>query len=124
MAVYYSDEGARLLFKFGSGTHGLNKELGRHSDREGRVKCTLCGAECESVVHVLWECSSYSNCRDNFQEALKQLLGARLRRFAAFSEGGHRSRMGSAETYYYGDDSHPSAPVLGWRSVSRCWSWG
>ena len=34
-------------------------------------------AECESVVHVLWECSSYSTCRDNFQEALKQLLGAR-----------------------------------------------
>ena len=62
-----------------SGTHGLNEELGRHSDRDGRVECTLnlCGAECESVVHVLWECSSYSTCRDNFQEALKQLLGAR-----------------------------------------------
>ena len=28
-------------------------------------------------VHVLWECSSYSICRDNFQEALKILLGAR-----------------------------------------------
>ena len=26
---------------------------------------------------MLWECSSYSTCRDNFQEALKQLLGAR-----------------------------------------------
>ena len=36
----------------------LNEELGRHSDRDGRVECTLCGAECESVVHVLWECSS------------------------------------------------------------------
>ena len=34
----------------------------------------LCVAECESVVHVLWECSSYSTCRDNFQEALKQFL--------------------------------------------------
>ena len=31
------------------------------------ILCTLCGAECESVVHVLWECSSYSTCRDNFQ---------------------------------------------------------
>ena len=30
-----SDEGARLLFKFRSGTHGLNEELGRHSDRDG-----------------------------------------------------------------------------------------
>ena len=67
----HSDEGARLLFKFRSGTHGLNEELGRHSDRDGRVECTLCGAECESVVHVLWECSTYSTCRDNFQEALK-----------------------------------------------------
>ena len=27
----------------------------------------LCGAECESVVYVLWECSTYSTCRDNFQ---------------------------------------------------------
>ena len=44
-----SDEGARLLFKFRSGKHGLNEELGRHSDRDGRVECTLCGAECESV---------------------------------------------------------------------------
>ena len=61
----HSDEGARLLFKFRSGTHGLNEELGRHSDR---VECTLCGAECESVVHVLWECSSYSTCRISFRK--------------------------------------------------------
>ena len=80
-----SDEGARLLFKFRSGTHGLNEELGRHSDRDGRVECTLCGAECESVVHVLWECSSYNACRDNFQEALKQLLGARYAEFETLS---------------------------------------
>ena len=67
------------MFKFRSGTHDLREELGRHSDRDGdgKVECTLCGAECESVVHVLWECSSYSSCRDNFQEAHKQLLGAR-----------------------------------------------
>ena len=52
-----------------------------HSDRDGRVECMLCGAECESVVHVLWECSSYSTCKDNFQEALKQLLGARYAEF-------------------------------------------
>ena len=80
-----SDDGARLLFKFRSGTHGLNEELGRPSDRDGRVECTLCGAECNSVVHVLWECSSYSACRDNFQEALKQLLGARYVEFETLS---------------------------------------
>ena len=56
-----------------SGTHGLNEELGRHNDRDGRVECTLCGAECESVVHVLWECSTYSTCRNNFQVALKTI---------------------------------------------------
>ena len=35
-----------------SGTHGLNEELGRHRGREGKSECVLCGAECESVVHV------------------------------------------------------------------------
>ena len=63
------------MFKFSSGTHGLNEELGRHSDRDGRVECTLCGAECKSVVHVFVG-STYSTCRDNFQEAPKQLVGA------------------------------------------------
>ena len=42
----------------------------------------LCG---ESVVYVLWECSSYSTCRDNFQEALKQLLGASYAEFETVS---------------------------------------
>ena len=45
------DAGTRLLFNFRSGTHGLNDELGRH--REGKSECVMCGAECESVVHVL-----------------------------------------------------------------------
>ena len=68
------------------------RELGRHSDRDGRVECTLCGAESESVVHVLWECSSYSTCRDNFQEALKQLLGARYAEFETLSIPGSHLR--------------------------------
>ena len=37
------DEGARLLFKFSSGTHGLNEVFGSHNDRDGRVEYTLCG---------------------------------------------------------------------------------
>ena len=64
----------RLLFKFRSGTHGLNEELGRHRDREGKF---LCGAECESVVHVLWECSAYSSSRASFLLKLEELLGDR-----------------------------------------------
>ena len=80
------------MFKFRSGT-----QLGRHSDRDGRVECTLCGAECESVVYVLWECSSYSTCRDNFQEELLlQLLGARYAEFETLS---------AVESYVLGSES-------------------
>ena len=32
----------------------------------------LCGAECESVVDVLWECSAYSNVRVIFVEKLRE----------------------------------------------------
>ena len=49
------DAGSRLLFKFRSGTHGLNEELGRHRGREGKTECSLCGDECENVSHVLWD---------------------------------------------------------------------
>ena len=41
------DIGSRLLFKFRSGTHGLNEELGRHRGRQGKTECSLCGNECE-----------------------------------------------------------------------------
>ena len=49
--------GRRLLFKFWSGKHGLNEELGRHRGREVKIECSLCVNECENVSHVLWECS-------------------------------------------------------------------
>ena len=65
-----SDAGTRLLFKFRSGTHGLNEGLGRHRGREGKSECTLCGAECESVVHVFWECTAYSSSTASFTEKL------------------------------------------------------
>ena len=35
----------------------------------------MCGAECESVVHVLWECAAYSSSRASFTEKLQELLG-------------------------------------------------
>ena len=47
------DAGTRLLFKFRSGMHGLNEELGRHRGRDGRKECLLCDAECESVSHCV-----------------------------------------------------------------------
>ena len=72
-----SDAGRRLLFKFRSGTHGLNEELGRHRGRERKVECTLCGAECESVVHVSLECSAYGS----FRLMLQELIGVNYSNF-------------------------------------------
>ena len=80
-----SDAGTRLLFKFRSGMHGLNEELGRQRGREGKLECTLRGAECESVVHVLWECSAYSSSRANFLLKLEELLGDRYADFEALN---------------------------------------
>ena len=47
------------MFKFRSGTNGLNEELGRHGGKNDDRQCKLSGDECESVVHVLWECPAY-----------------------------------------------------------------
>ena len=69
-----ADAGSRLLFKFRSGTHGLNED--RHRGREGNKECVLCGNECEIVSHVLWECSAYySNSRADFFLKLQEKLG-------------------------------------------------
>ena len=56
-----SDAASRLMFKFRSGTHGLNEELGRHRGSEGKKECLLCDNECGSVNRVLWECPAYSS---------------------------------------------------------------
>ena len=80
-----SDAGTRLLFKFRSGTHGLNEELGRHRGREGKKECVLCGDECESVSHTLWDCSAYTSIRAQFLQKLKAILGGSYARFEAMS---------------------------------------
>ena len=80
-----SDAGTRLLFKFRSGTHGLNEELGRHRGREGKKECVLCGDECESVSHTLWDCSAYTSIRVQFLVKLKASLGGSYARFETMS---------------------------------------
>ena len=40
-----------------------------------KVECSFCGAECESVDHVLWECPAYSSCREGFRAKFKELIG-------------------------------------------------
>ena len=62
------------MFKFRSGTNALNEELGRHRGRNGDRQCKLCGDECESVVHVLWECPVYDSIRNTFMGELDKLL--------------------------------------------------
>ena len=69
------------MFKFTSGTHGLNEELGRHRRREGRKECLLCDDECESVSHVLWDCPVYNTLRNDFLCKLQELLGNRFEHF-------------------------------------------
>ena len=73
--------GTRLLFKLCSGTHGLNEELGRHRGREGKCMCNLCGEDCESVGHFLWNCLIYSERRALFLEHLKKNLEKEFKHF-------------------------------------------
>ena len=65
------------MFKFRSGTNGLNEELGRHRGKNGDRQCKLCGDECEIVIHVLWECPVhvYDSIRNTFMGELDKLLG-------------------------------------------------
>ena len=53
------DPGTRWMFQLRLGTTVLNEELGRHRGKNGDRQTRLCGEECESVVHVLWECPAY-----------------------------------------------------------------
>ena len=68
------DMGSKLLFRFRSGTHGLNEELGRHITRNVSKACVFCNCDCKSVEHVLWECPAYSNNRSVFINSLSKIL--------------------------------------------------
>ena len=54
-----SDAGTTLLFKFRSGTHGLNEELGRLRGREGY---TLCGAHCKKLKACFHPTMGHLSC--------------------------------------------------------------
>ena len=68
------DMGSKLLFRFRSGPHGLNEELGRHITRNISKACVFCNCDCESVEHVLWECPAYSNNRSVFINSVSKIL--------------------------------------------------
>ena len=69
------DAATRLLFKLRSGTNGLMHELGRHRGRDNDQSCKICGSECESVEHFIWECTLYDKQRRDFLQSLKGILG-------------------------------------------------
>ena len=91
-----ADAGSRL---FRSGTNGINEELGRHRGREGNEECELCGNECESVSHVLWECSAYSNSRADFLLKLQEKRGNGFECFDALDSLGKSSFILGSELW-------------------------
>ena len=45
--------------------------------------CVLCGDECKSVVHVLWECPAYKDSKEEFMINLRSTLGEAFKDFEA-----------------------------------------
>ena len=79
--------GSKLLFRFRSGTHGLNGELGRHITRNISKSCSVfCNCDCESVEHVLWEYPAYSNNRSGFINNLSKILCSNFHLMSAFEK--------------------------------------
>ena len=81
--------GSKLLFRFRSGTHGLNEELGRHITTSLEIlvniskACVFCNCDCESVEHVLWECPAY---RSVFINSLSKILCSDFHLMSAFEK--------------------------------------
>ena len=80
------DMDSKLLFRFRSGTHGLNEELGRHITRNVSKACVFCNCDCESVEHVLWECPAYSNNRSAFINSPSKILCSDFHLMSAFEK--------------------------------------
>ena len=69
------------MFKFRLDTNGLKEELGRHWGKNDDRQCKLCGEECESIVHVLWEYPVYDVIiYFHGRISLKQSVGCEFRR--------------------------------------------
>ena len=62
------------MYRFRSGTHGLNEEFGKHRGREGKTECSLCEDKCEKVSHVLCKCTAYSSTRASFMKKLQEVF--------------------------------------------------
>ena len=58
-------------------------EVRKVRGRNGRTECILCGDECDSVVHVLWECPVYKDKMEGFMVKLRAILGEAFKDFEA-----------------------------------------
>ena len=74
-------------------SHGKHPTYLKITDVDRQTECAPCGAECESVVHVLWECSACSSIRVTFVEKLRELLGD-IRILGGFPRGRRVSMEG------------------------------
>ena len=63
------------------------------------LECVLCGNECESVSHVLWECSAYGNSRADFLLKLQEKLGNGFERFDGLDSLGKSSFILGSELW-------------------------
>ena len=50
-----------------------------------QCKLHVCGEECESAVHVLWECPAYDIIRNTFVKDLDNLLGGSFEEFRSLN---------------------------------------
>ena len=64
---------SKFLFRLRPGTHDLNEVLGTHNTRNSS-NAFFGSVSCESVEHVLWECSEYSSIRKEFIRNLEGFL--------------------------------------------------
>ena len=56
--------------------------------------CNLCGDDCESVGHFLWNCPVYSERRALFLEHIKNNLGKEFEHFKSYNIGGKSQSFG------------------------------
>ena len=93
------DAGTLLRFKLGSGTHGLIRSWVDIEEEKVSIMCNLCGEDCESVGHFLWNFPVYSERRALFLEHLKNNLGNEFERLKSYDIAGKSHFILGTEPY-------------------------
>ena len=78
----------------------------------------MCGHECESVSHVLWECPAYNICRSDFTAKLQDFLGEGFQDFQSLDSQGKSSFVLGSELW---DENFSSLFELVKGYVLRIW---